>query len=76
MPLNTDVSFEVTAEWIRRHQTPAGGWTRAALAVLGVGWPPPAGWIQTSVGKLLSQRQRAIFEAEGRRRRPRQERLW
>jgi hypothetical protein len=25
-------------------KTPAGGWTKASLASLGVSWPPPSGW--------------------------------
>lgn len=25
-------------------KTPAGGWTKATLAKLGISWPPPKGW--------------------------------
>jgi hypothetical protein len=32
------------ADRIERLKTPAGGWTRDALASLGVQWPPRKGW--------------------------------
>ena len=32
------------AEKIESLKTPAGGWTKASLASLGVPWPPPSGW--------------------------------
>lgn len=32
------------AELIESHRTPGGGWTKKALAALGVPWPPPRGW--------------------------------
>jgi hypothetical protein len=28
-------------------KTPAGGWTKASLASLGVSWPPKKGWKKT-----------------------------
>ena len=32
------------AEKIESLKTPAGGWTKASLASLGVSWPPTSGW--------------------------------
>jgi hypothetical protein len=58
--------FEVNRDWIRRHRTERGGWTQQALAVLGVAWPPPRGWIERSIGLQLTAQERALFEARGR----------
>lgn len=33
-----------TREYIESLKTPAGGFTKATLASLGVAWPPPKGW--------------------------------
>ena len=68
-------TFEVSAGWIHRHRTPAGGWTAKALMVLGVAWPPAPGWVQRVEGKLLTEHERRVFESQGRHRRPRQVRL-
>jgi hypothetical protein len=67
MRSGTDQLFEVTAEWIHRHCTARGGWTKQALAVLDVEWPPRPGWIRRSVGRLLTDRQRQFFESCGQR---------
>jgi len=67
--------FEVTERWIHDHRTRAGGWTRRALAVLGVGWPPEARWIERSVGMLIEAQRRAVFEGQGCRRQAKQQNL-
>lgn len=67
--------FEVTERWIHDHRTAGGGWTKKALAVLGVVWPPEHGWVARSVGKLLTTQQRALFESQGQRRQPKQQHL-
>jgi hypothetical protein len=37
----------VTPEMIEAAKSPAGGFTKAGLASLGVSWPPPKGWKET-----------------------------
>lgn len=33
-----------SAAEVKAAQTPAGGWTKAQLAMWGISWPPPPGW--------------------------------
>ena len=56
-------SGRVMAERIESLKSPAGGWTRASLAQLGVPWPPPKGWRRAliegrPVGSLPPSRRR------------------
>jgi hypothetical protein len=38
-------------------RSPAGAWTRASLAQLGVPWPPPRGWRQALIhGRPIPER--------------------
>ena len=45
----------VAREDILRLRSAAGGWSRAQLALLGVPWPPPAGWLDQLEGSLVSR---------------------
>lgn len=70
--------FELAAEVRRRrvrhdverqvyaHRSPRGGWTKAALAELGVPWPPPKGWLEQLIidrtGTALGRRGRVVRE--------------
>lgn len=63
--------MRVTVGEIMAAQTPSGGWTREALAVWGVSWPPPKGWkealIAGSLGpsaKLWLDRARPIIKSD------------
>lgn len=38
------MTYDEILNKIESLKTPAGGWTKASLASLGVGWPPPKGW--------------------------------
>ena len=40
----------VTKEMVEGKKSKAGGWTRAALAYLGVPWPPKKGWKSKILG--------------------------
>ncbi|WP_236788029.1 hypothetical protein [Amycolatopsis sp. GM8] len=53
-PPALDMHVLPSPEEIERARTPAGGFTRAQLAVWGVAWPPPKGWT-----KELNDRWRA-----------------
>ena len=53
----------VTGEFLARGMSDRGGWTRAQLAILGVGWPPSPGWRIDAAGKRLTQEQADEFLA-------------
>lgn len=52
----------ITPEWIHKHKTKRGGWTRKQLAAIGVMWPPRQGWISRVSGAKISDQQRMEFE--------------
>lgn len=41
----------------------AGGWKKAQLALIGVPWPPPAGWKARVIGLEISDEAAARFVA-------------
>jgi hypothetical protein len=45
----------VTAELIAAGRSQRGGWSKAQLALLGVPWPPPAGWKGEVIGRAISK---------------------
>ena len=51
----------VTREFIMQGRSERGGWTKDQLALLGVTWPPEAGWIQRVVGTEISAEAAAAF---------------
>lgn len=51
----------VTREFILKHQTANGAWTRAQLNALGVSWPPINGWLRALVGTTITQQQADAF---------------
>lgn len=54
--------FKVTRSWLHAHSSGKGGWTRVQLASIGIGWPPPSGWVANIVGNEVTEEQRAEFE--------------
>ena len=32
-----------------------GGWSRRQLAALGIGWPPPRGWLSDLEGEMIDR---------------------
>lgn len=53
----------VNKKWIHENKTKRGGFTKAQLAAIGVSWPPKAGWVERSSGKLITDEQKDIFES-------------
>lgn len=51
----------ITKRWLLKCRTPAGGWTKAQLEVLGISWPPMQGWHDTVIGNSLTALQRDRF---------------
>jgi hypothetical protein len=43
----------LTRQMVLRGRGPRGGWTRKQLALIGVSWPPPKGWLD----QLAARRQ-------------------
>lgn len=54
--------FRATRDWILAHRTPAGGFKAAQIRAIGVAYPLRGGWIERADGKLLSLKQKALFE--------------
>jgi ribosomal protein L33 len=48
--------MKITRDWLIEN-TNHGAPTRAQLAVLGVAWPPPSGWMRELVGMEISDTQ-------------------
>lgn len=55
--------MRITKEWLFKHQTDGGSWTRDQLVAIGVKWPPLAGWIDRVIGKEINDREKQRFEA-------------
>lgn len=59
-------TFVVTAAWIHDNSTPAGAWRARQLRLLGVEWPPAAGWIERVSGMSIAVSSRQQFEQDGK----------
>ena len=55
----------LTRELIEQHKTARGGWTRAQLQAIGVGWPPPRGWVQAAIDREISPEDFRVFTRHG-----------
>ena len=47
------VPVRVTSELLAAGRSARGGWSAMQLALVGVPWPPPAGWQATAIGRLI-----------------------
>ena len=47
------VLITLTPELIRLAQTSQGGFTQKQLEFLGIGWPPPSGWLRKLAGQRV-----------------------
>lgn len=52
-----EATIVLTEEMIDAARTPNGGFTKSQLAAIGIGWPPPQGWISDKVGTKITQSQ-------------------
>lgn len=52
----------LTYDYIQKHKTDAGGWTKKQLSILGVEWPPKSGWIDDVCGKTITEEDAVSFE--------------
>ena len=54
--------IEVTHEYLNKHRTKKGAWTRKQLTALGIEWPPTQGWKDKVIGLTISPEQQAVFQ--------------
>lgn len=68
--------FTITKHWLSQNSSGEGrgGWTKSQLEAIGIGWPPPKGWIDALIGSMIEDNQRAQFERLGRQHRETQAR--
>jgi hypothetical protein len=52
----------ITREYINKHKTPRGAWTRAQIEALGIEWPAKQGWISRLDGEVITSDQARRFE--------------
>lgn len=52
----------LTKQYIFKHSTARGGWTKKQLNAIGVAWPPKNGWIKEVVGNKITEEEVLIFE--------------
>lgn len=55
-------AMQLTREYIMKHRTVRGAWTRAQIEALGLEWPPLQGWIDSVVGQHITEAQARQFE--------------
>jgi hypothetical protein len=53
----------ITDDYLNKHRSSSGGWTRSQILALGLVWPPTKGWKTVVLGKEISEANRRIFEA-------------
>lgn len=65
MPTHTNITLiTITGDFIAKGRSVAGGWKRTQLALLGVPWPPVAGWKARVIGTCITEEEGAEFLAE------------
>ena len=52
----------VTTDWIHKHKTKRGAWTKHQIEALGIEWPPRQGWIEGMDGEYINHSQARQFE--------------
>ena len=60
--MRNTVQFEITKEYIHKHKTSRGAWTKVQIEALGLSWPPRQGWVNELVGTMLTPDQASAFE--------------
>jgi len=59
--INTE-SVLVTKDYIMKHRTKRGGWTRAQILALGLEYPVQSGWIYSLCGETITGEMASNFE--------------
>lgn len=53
--------MKVTQEFLDKHKTKRGAYTKAQLELIGVSWPPKKGWKEKVIGRELTKQQEKEF---------------
>lgn len=53
----------LTKDYILKHRTKAGSWTKSQIEALGLKWPPKSGWIKKLEGRFIGKYQMGVFES-------------
>jgi hypothetical protein len=61
--MNESEMVTITNELIESGKSPAGGYSKAQLALLSVAWPPHSGWKRQVVGGQITSDAAAEFVA-------------
>ena len=54
--------FKVRRAWLTSYRPPSGWYTKAQLVALGIGFPPPKGWVSMIDGNIITLDQKKGFE--------------
>jgi hypothetical protein len=55
--------FKITRNWLNANsRTGISGWNKKQLALLGIQWPPYAGWIHSVCGTEIEESKKKEFE--------------
>ncbi len=54
---SADIYVELTRDVIEQGRTPNGGFTKSQLSAIGIDWPPQKDWIESTIGKMVTQQQ-------------------
>lgn len=69
--------FVLTKEYIHKHKTKRGAWTKVQIEALGLSWPPRQGWINELIGTTVTPDQACTFEnGKNSRASPKKESQW
>ena len=58
--------MKITNAWLMKCRSPAGGWTYAQFAVLGLSAPPTSGWKERLIGRDISEETARQFKEASR----------
>lgn len=64
MPERYDIKgscMVITKKFIVDNKTLKGAWTKPQIEVLGIKWPPTAGWMNRVIGTEISNENAAVF---------------
>ena len=53
----------ITKEWLNKHKTARGSWTKRQLSALGIEWPATKGWQKRLIGTPICDTRRKVFES-------------
>ena len=53
----------ITKEYINKHKTAKGSWTRDQIVSLGIKWPPESGWMAKAIGSEITNENKHRFES-------------